>query len=126
MDTGGRGSIDGVNPQTVPSVPVSDVADDLPEGFLLLDVRENDEWTAGHAPNAVHIPMSEISGRLGELPQDGNLLVICRSGGRSARVTAYLNANGWDAVNVDGGMRTWADTGRPLVGEQPGATPEVI
>jgi rhodanese-related sulfurtransferase len=115
-----------VNPQTVPSVPVSEVADELPEGFLLLDVRENDEWTAGHAPAAVHIPMSEISGRLGELPQDDNLFVICRSGGRSARVTAYLNANGWDAVNVDGGMRTWADTGRPLVGETPGASPEVI
>jgi rhodanese-related sulfurtransferase len=115
-----------VNPQTVPSVPVSDVADELPEGCQLLDVRENDEWIAGHAPNAVHIPMSEISGRLGELPQDDNLFVICRSGGRSARVTAYLNANGWDAVNVDGGMRTWADTGRPLVGETPGAQPEVI
>jgi rhodanese-related sulfurtransferase len=114
-----------VNPQTVPSVPVSEVADDLPEGVLLLDVRENDEWAAGHAPHALHIPMSEIAGRLGELPQDDNLFVICRSGGRSARVTAYLNANGWDAVNVDGGMRTWADTGRPLVGDLSGA-PEVI
>jgi rhodanese-related sulfurtransferase len=112
-----------VNPQTVPSVSVSDVAADLPSGALL-DVREDDEWAAGHAPNAVHIPMSELAGRLDELPQDGNLYVICRSGGRSARVTAYLNANGWDAVNVDGGMRSWADSGRPLVCAD--GAPEVI
>jgi rhodanese-related sulfurtransferase len=125
-DTAARGSIDSVNPQTVPSVAVAEVADELPEGVLLLDVREADEWTAGHAPNALHIPMSELSGRLGELPQDDNLFVICRSGGRSARVTAYLNANGWDAVNVAGGMRTWADTGRPLTCDQAGVTPEVI
>jgi rhodanese-related sulfurtransferase len=103
-----------VNPQTVPSVTVSDIAADQPAGTLL-DVREDDEWAAGHAPDAVHIPMSELAGRLDELPQDENLYVICRSGGRSARVTAYLNANGWDAVNVDGGMRSWAAAGRPLV-----------
>jgi rhodanese-related sulfurtransferase len=125
-DTAARGSIDSVNPQTVPSVAVAEVADELPEGVLLLDVREADEWAAGHAPNALHIPMSELSGRLGELPQDDNLFVICRSGGRSARVTAYLNANGWDAVNVAGGMRNWADTGRPLACDQPGNAPEVI
>lgn len=114
-----------MNPQTVPSVSVTDVADQLPEGELLLDVRENDEWAAGHAPAALHIPMSELAGRLGELPQDDNVFVICRSGGRSARVTAYLNANGWDAVNVDGGMRLWAASGRPLVCDS-GADPEVI
>lgn len=114
-----------MNPQTVPTVQIADVADELPEGVLLLDVREADEWAAGHAPHALHIPMSEIAGRLGELPQDDNLFVICRSGGRSARVTAYLNANGWDAVNVDGGMMSWAAKGRPMVADG-GAAPEVI
>jgi rhodanese-related sulfurtransferase len=113
-----------VNPQTVPSVPVGDVPDDPADGVLLLDVREADEWAAGHAPNAQHLPMSEISGRLGELPQDGSVFVICRSGGRSARVTAYLNSNGWDAVNVDGGMQQWAATGRPLVSDA--GDPQVI
>jgi rhodanese-related sulfurtransferase len=70
--------------------------------------------------------MSEIAGRLGELPQDDNLFVVCRSGGRSARVTAYLNANGWDAVNVDGGMMSWAAARRPMVSEAAGGEPEVI
>ncbi|HEV2781486.1 MAG TPA: rhodanese-like domain-containing protein [Actinophytocola sp.] len=108
-----------------PNVPAVTVAE-LPDGVTMLDVREDDEWTAGHAPNAVHIPMSELAGRLGELPTDGSVYVVCRSGGRSARVTAYLNANGWDAANVDGGMRAWHAAGRPMVSELPGAEPEVI
>jgi rhodanese-related sulfurtransferase len=118
-----------VNPQGVPSVTVSDIPDisgDLPSDIVLLDVREDDEWTAGHAPQALHIPMGQVADRLAELPADANLYVVCRLGGRSAKVTAYLNANGWDAVNVDGGMRSWADTGRPLVCELPNTEPEII
>jgi rhodanese-related sulfurtransferase len=111
---------------TVPNVEVSDVPADLPEGKVLLDVREADEWAAGHAPNAIHIPMSELAGRLEDLPADSEFYVVCRAGGRSARVTQYLNANGWDATNVDGGMQHWAAQGRPLVGGVDGAEPEVI
>ncbi|MBB5958793.1 rhodanese-related sulfurtransferase [Saccharothrix tamanrassetensis] len=99
---------------------------ELPPGKVLLDVREADEWAAGHAPGALHIPMSELAGRLEELPGDGELYVVCRAGSRSARVTQYLNANGWDATNVDGGMLVWASAGRPLVGEIDGAEPEVV
>jgi len=99
---------------------------ELPEGKVLLDVREADEWAAGHAPDALHIPMSELAARLEELPGDSEFYVVCRAGGRSARVTQYLNANGWDAVNVDGGMQHWAAQGRPLVGEVADAEPEVI
>jgi rhodanese-related sulfurtransferase len=126
VDTAERGSINGVNPQTVPSVSVPELAEQLPADSLLLDVREDDEWAAGHAPEALHIPMGEIAGRLADLPADTNLYVVCRAGGRSARATAYLNANGWDAVNVAGGMQSWAEHGRPLVGEVPGAEPEII
>lgn len=108
-------------PHQVPTVSVAE----LPSGSTLLDVRESDEWAAGHAPDAVHIPMSELGGRLEELPADDPLYVICRSGGRSARVAAYLNANGWDATNVEGGMQSWHAAGRPMVGEHPGE-PEVI
>jgi rhodanese-related sulfurtransferase len=105
----------------VPSVTVSD----LPDGTLLLDVREQDEWDAGHAPQALHIPMSELAGRLEELPADQDVYVICRSGGRSARVTAYLNGNGWDATNVDGGMQSWESAGKSLVSESQ-SEPQVI
>ena len=111
-------------PQQVPTVTVPDVPAQLPQNTVLLDVREQDEWDAGHAPNAQHIPMSELAGRLEELPAEQELLVICRSGGRSARVTAYLNANGWDARNVDGGMQQWAATGRDLACDQ--GDPQVI
>lgn len=97
-------------PSQVPSVTVAD----LPDGATLLDVREQNEWDAGHAPSARHIPMGELAGRLDELPADEEVYVVCRSGGRSARVTAYLNANGWEAHNVDGGMQSWQAAGREM------------
>jgi rhodanese-related sulfurtransferase len=114
-----------VNPLNVPEVPIGELPEQLPEGVTLLDVREPDEWAAGHAPAAMHIPMGEVAGRLGELPADDDVYVVCRAGGRSARVTAYLNANGWNAVNVAGGMQAWHAAGRPLVGDHDG-DPEVI
>lgn len=117
-----HGSIDAVTPQSVPSVSVTE----LPAGAVLLDVRENNEWTAGHAPEAVHIPMGEVHRRLDDLPEDDEVYVICRSGGRSAQVTAFLNSRGRRAVNVAGGMQAWASAGRGMVGEQPGVDPRVI
>ncbi|MQA07920.1 MAG: rhodanese-like domain-containing protein [Pseudonocardiaceae bacterium] len=111
-----------MDPQNVPNVPVGELRD----GVRLLDVREHDEWSAGHAPDAVHIPLGELPARLAELPDADALYVVCRSGGRSARAAAYLNANGWEAVNVDGGMHSWHANGRKLVAENPGADPEVI
>ncbi|AOS60921.1 Rhodanese-related sulfurtransferase [Actinoalloteichus hymeniacidonis] len=92
---------------------------------VVLDVREDDEWQAGHAPDAVHIPLGELAGRLDELPAEKDVFVVCRSGGRSARATAYLNQNGWDAVNVEGGMKAWALTDRPVVSES-GNTAEIL
>lgn len=98
----------------------------LPDDVRPLDVREADEWAAGRAPTAVHIPMSELAGRLADVPADEDpLYVICRSGGRSARVVAYLVAQGYPAVNVDGGMQAWATAGRPLQSDGPGQ-PEII
>jgi rhodanese-related sulfurtransferase len=98
---------------------------ELPADAVLLDVREDDEWQAGHAPQAVHIPMGEIADRLDEIPEASPLYVVCRSGGRSARVTQYLNASGWDAVNVAGGMTGWARAGRSMESGT-GAPPTVI
>lgn len=100
-------------------LPEVDV-DGVPADAVLLDVREDDEWRAGHAPSAVHVPMTELADRLDDVPEGDPVYVICRSGGRSARVTAYLNANGWDAVNVRGGMGAWSAADRPMVGDGDG------
>lgn len=99
--------------QSVPAVGVTE----LPQDAYLLDVREREEWDAGHAPSAVHIPMSELNERVAEIPRDREVYVVCRSGGRSAQVTAALNRVGWTARNVDGGMRQWAAAGLPMVSE---------
>jgi rhodanese-related sulfurtransferase len=93
-------------------VTVSEIAD----GAYLLDVREPEEWSAGHAPGAHHLPMMQIPARLSEVPTDREVVVVCRSGGRSGQVVAYLMGNGWDNLrNLDGGMREWAAAGRPLL-----------
>ncbi|GAA2085466.1 rhodanese-like domain-containing protein [Streptomyces albiaxialis] len=101
-------------------VPVVDAAS-VPADGLLLDVREDDEWAAGRAEGALHIPMSDFVARMGELmerAENGDrVYVVCRVGGRSAQVAAYLLQQGVDAVNVDGGMIAWERAGRPLVGD---------
>ena len=106
------------------NVPAAEVTE-IPAAAVLLDVREHDEWTAGHAPDAVHLPMSELSARLSEVPDAEKLFVICRSGGRSAQVTAYLHAQGHNAVNVSGGMQAWQAQGREMRAET-GAEPDVV
>jgi rhodanese-related sulfurtransferase len=106
------------------AVPEVGVAE-LPADAVLIDVREDDEWQAGHAPDARHLPMSRFVERLDELPDADPLYVICRSGGRSGRVVAYLNQQGRPSVNVAGGMQSWAAGGRPMVAEHGGA-PDVI
>ncbi|KOG45461.1 sulfurtransferase [Streptomyces decoyicus] len=92
--------------------------DALTSEDFLLDVREDDEWEAGHAEGALHIPMSEFVARYGELteaaPEDGKVYVLCRVGGRSAQVAQYLIQQGVDAVNVAGGMQAWEAAGRPV------------
>lgn len=86
-------------------------------GAVLLDVREEDEWRAGHAPGALHVPLSELPDRLDELVGEHEVLCICRSGGRSARAAAFLAESGQRAVNVAGGMAAWAARGLPLEGD---------
>jgi len=105
----------------LPEHPASMLAADA----AVLDVREPDEWAAGHIETALHIPIGEVTGRLDDLPQAEPLYVICRSGGRSARVTEFLRAQGRAAVNVAGGMQDWAMAGKPMVSDT-GRPPEVI
>src|SRR3954465_4938652 len=102
-----------VMPQQVPTVPASEV----PEDAVVLDVREDDEWVHGHIEGATHIPMGDVPSRLDDLPEGDPLSVTCRGGGRSGRVAAWLNQNGYDAVNVAGGMGQWEAAGKPMVSE---------
>ena len=91
-------------------------ATDMPDDAVILDVREQDEWDAGHAPGAVHIPLAELPARLDELPDDTDTLaVVCRSGGRSSRAVEWLSQQGFDVANLEGGMRAWHGAGKELV-----------
>ena len=98
---------------------------DLPADAVMLDVREPDEWAAGHAPAATWIPMGDLQDRVGELPRDRRILAVCRSGARSAAVVAALIGAGFDAANVAGGMQSWARSGLDVVADD-GAAGTVI
>lgn len=88
---------------------------EVPADVQLIDVRENDEWAAGHAKGAVHIPMSEFTGRANEVDTDREVYVICKAGGRSAQVGQYLEqAKGANVINVDGGTDAWQEAGLPM------------
>ena len=89
-------------------------AGDVPDGALLVDVREADEWAEARVPSSLHLPMSEFVARQHELP-DQRLYVLCHVGARSARVAAYLQQQGVDAINVQGGLVAWEAAGRPVV-----------
>jgi rhodanese-related sulfurtransferase len=97
----------------VTQVPAAEV----PAGAFVLDVREHDEWDAGHVPGALHIPLGELGARYTEIERDRPLFVICRAGNRSARAAHALAGAGWDARNVADGMMGWQAAGRPMTSE---------
>jgi rhodanese-related sulfurtransferase len=90
------------------------------DDHFLLDVRELDEWQAGHVAEAVHIPMGELNARVAEIPRDQPIIAICRSGNRSGVVTNALNRAGFTAHNLEGGMFAWAAEGLPVVTDDGG------
>ena len=102
-------------PASIREADVSDVPTVFDESVLLLDVREHDEWDRGHAAGARHIPMGEVPARLAEIDPGATLFVVCHLGGRSLRVARYLAQNGYEPINVSGGMQAWSDAGRPVV-----------
>ena len=92
-----------------------------PNGPLLVDVREQHEFDAVRAPGAVLMPMSSLGTRIGELPTDRPLMIVCHVGGRSAAVTGFLARSGrTDVVNVAGGMDAWERRGLPVNRGTPG------
>jgi rhodanese-related sulfurtransferase len=90
---------------------------------VLIDVRQPSEWDAGHAPMATLIPLAELPDHLDELPRDRVIVCACRSGGRSLRAATFLEENGFDVVNLTGGMIAWfgddlpfeSDDGEPTI-----------
>ncbi len=91
-------------------------------GAILLDVREDAEWRAGHAPKARHIPLGRLHARLRDVPANRTVITVCRSGHRSARAAALLARDGRDVINLAGGMHAWARAGLPVLasGGSPG------
>jgi rhodanese-related sulfurtransferase len=83
--------------------------------FHLLDVREDDEWTAGHIDGAQHIPLGELAARLAELPKERTIVAVCRSGGRSEAAVRGLRKLGYTAENLEGGVNAWDRAKLPLV-----------
>lgn len=85
------------------------------DGAVLLDVREPEEWRAGHAPQARHLVLSQLEDHLAELPIDQQIVTVCRSGRRSAMAASLLTRHGYTAINLTGGMHSWAAAGMPVV-----------
>jgi rhodanese-related sulfurtransferase len=99
----------------VPTTTVERLPSMLPAEVTVLDVREQEEWDAGHVEGAQHVPLSQLPQRADELRSDGQVLCVCKVGGRSAQAVVFLRSLGVDAVNLHGGMLAWSAAGRPLV-----------
>ncbi len=83
------------------------------EGVLVLDVREPDEWAAGHMAGAVHIPLGDLDPTT--VPDGSPIVVVCRSGNRSSKAAVGLQESGRDVFNMAGGMKAWQQAGLPVL-----------
>lgn len=99
-------------------VDVQTLAADLEAGRvgMLVDVRSDGEFSSGHVPGAVNIPLDQLTARTDafEEHQETEIYLVCRSGGRSARAASQLAAQGYDTVNVEGGTLAWTASGRAV------------
>jgi rhodanese-related sulfurtransferase len=95
------------------SISVKDLAA-LGDATEIVDVREDDEYAAVRVPGARSIPLSRFVKSLDEVPVSGTIYLMCGGGGRSSQAAAYLEEQGYDAVNVIGGIRQWQDEGHPV------------
>jgi len=105
---------------TAPSVGPLEALELAREGALLLDVREPDEWRAGHAERAEHVPLGALGLERDRLPLDRPVVCVCRSGGRSGQAADALVRAGYDAWNLAGGMIAWAASGLEIVADDGG------
>jgi rhodanese-related sulfurtransferase len=95
-------------------IDVDEFARRLDDGVTVVDVRQPAEFEEARIEGALLIPLAELPDRLGELPEGKPLLVVCRSGARSARACEFLGEQGYDSTNVAGGMLAWIDAGREV------------
>ncbi|MGH9183788.1 MAG: rhodanese-like domain-containing protein [Acidimicrobiales bacterium] len=102
------------NPGPIPQVDVTELAVVHAQGAWVLDVRQPDEYEAGHVPGARLIPLDQLPTRWTEVPSDQDVYVVCRSGARSAVAVEALNGAGYRTVNVAGGTLAWIEAGRPV------------
>lgn len=102
-------------PNLVVEVSPVAAADLISSGAAIIDVREPDEWSAGHAPEARLIPMAEVEARIDEIQTEGTAVIVCRSGGRSKAIAQLLSSRGINAVNLSGGMLAWEQASLPVV-----------
>lgn len=97
-------------PQDINAAQTNDIRDR--DDVVILDVREDWEFAAGHIPGADWIPLGELPNRLSEIPTDKTVVAVCRSGNRSGQATAFLRGQGFDNVhNMTGGMISWEQAG---------------
>lgn len=115
LNSAAYGTMDDVS-MDIEQIDVSALPDDFTEvaDRVLLDVREDDEWELGHVRGALHIPLDDVPARLDEIDLDADLLVICRTSGRSFRLAQYLAQRGIDGVVVRGGMVAWEAADKPF------------
>ena len=83
----------------------------------LLDVREPDEWQAGHIARSQHIPLGQLRERLAEVPKAKTILAVCRHGNRSEAASRGLRTLGYTIENLEGGVTAWTRAGLPLEAE---------
>lgn len=101
-------------------IDVVELAERVKAGATVVDVREADEYTDGHVPGAILVPLSELADRVDDVPADTTVLLICKLGGRSARAGEFLAGHGRDVINVAGGTMAWIDAGYEVTtGDQP-------
>ena len=98
----------------MPEVDVEVLRREMDGGAFVLDVRQPDEFAEGHVPGAVLIPLDQLEARVAEVPEDGPIYVVCRSGARSALAAGALRQAGYDATNVAGGTLAWVEAGFPV------------
>ncbi|MEQ7127094.1 rhodanese-like domain-containing protein [Actinopolymorpha sp. B11F2] len=91
---------------------------DRREELQFLDVREKDEWDAGHIEGSAHIPMDSVPDRLDQIDRGRPVVAVCRSGRRSGLVAAYLSRAGFTVHNMTGGLEQWEAEGLPLTGRR--------